>query len=130
MYRLRNILTALTLSLSASAALASPILLITHNMTDLESNAFVAGTIASRFPSKPHSDNKVSWVSVRMACFGHIVDGKCPALIKIGTNTASPIDLGTVIMDLNSGDITPKQLSAHGYTMLVTGPGETTLLQN
>lgn len=130
MNRLRNILTALTLSLGATTALASPTQLITHNTTDFESNAFVAGTIPSQHPSKPHSDNKVSWVSVRMACYGHIVNGKCPALIKIATNTASPIELGMVYMDLNTGDITPKQLSANGFSVIVSAPGETTILKD
>lgn len=130
MNRLRNLLTALTLSIGTTTALASPISLVTHNTTDFESNAYVAGTIPSRFPSKPHIDNKVSWVSVRMACVGHVVDGRCPALVKIATNTASPIDLGYVYMDLNTGDIIPKQLSANGFTVVVNGPGETTILKN
>lgn len=130
MNRLRNILTALTLSIGSTAALASPTQLITHNTTDFESNAFVAGTIPSQHPSKPHSDNKVSWVSVRMACVGHIVNGKCPALVKIATNTPSPIDIGMVYMDLNTGDITPKLLSANGFTLIVSGPGETTILKD
>jgi hypothetical protein len=127
---LNQFITAIALSSSATLALASPILLITHNTTDVESNAYVAGTIASQHPSKPHSDNKVSWVSVRMACFGHTVNGKCPALIKLATNTPNPIDIGTVTMDLNSGDIMPKQLSANGYTLIVNGPGETTLMKD
>lgn len=130
MNKLRNVLTVLTLSLGATAAFASPVQLITHNTTDFESNAFVAGTIASQHPSKPHSDNKVSWVSVRMACYGHIVNGKCPALIRMATNTASPIDLGMVYMDLNTGDITPKQLTANGFSVIVSGPGETTIVKN
>ena len=127
---LNQFITALALSSSTTLALASPMILITHNTTDVESNAYVAGTIASQHPCKPHSDNKVSWVSVRMACFGHTVNGKCPALIKLATNTPNPIDIGTVTMDLNSGDIMPKQLSANGYTLIVNGPGETTLMKD
>ncbi len=130
MNRLCKVLIAATFNFSATIALASPILLITHNNTDLESNAYVAGTIPSKFPSKAHSDNKVSWVSVKMACFGHLVNGRCPALIKVATNTAYPIDVGTVMMDLNTGDITPKQLTGNGYTLIVNGPGETTLIAN
>lgn len=130
MIRLQHLATAIVFSLSASAAMASPILLITHNTTDLESNAYVAGTIQSHYPSKPHNDNKVSWVSVKMACFGHTVDSKCPALIKMATNTPNPIEIGTVTMDLNTGDITPKQIIANGFTLMVNGPGETTLIKN
>ena len=128
MCRLQKLLIAATLSLTATAALASPMLLITHNTTDVESNAFIGGTVRSNHPTKAHSDNNVSWVSVRMACFGRTVEGKCPALIKMGTNTANPVDIGTVVMDLNTGDISPKQISGNGYTLIVNGPGETTLI--
>lgn len=127
---LHSLFTTIVLSVTATTTIASPILLITHNTTDLESNAYIAGTIRSQYPSKPHSDNKVSWVSVKMACYGHTIDLKCPALIKVGTNTANPVDLGMVTMDLNTGDITPKQLSANGFTLIVNGPGETTLLKD
>lgn len=130
MIRLRNLATAAVFYFTTTTVMASPILLITHNTTDSESNAFVAGTIESHYPSKAHSDNKVSWVSVKMACFGHTVDSKCPALIKMGTNTPNPVELGTVVMDLNTGDITPKQITANGYTLIVNGPGETTLIKN
>lgn len=130
MSRLHNLLIAATLSLTATTALASPIMLITHNTTDLESNAFVGGTVPSNHPTKPHSDNRVSWVSVKMACFGHTSGPMCPALIKVGTNTPNPITIGTVSMDLRTGDITPKQLRANGYTIIVNGPGETTLLKD
>lgn len=130
MKALHSLLTTIMLGVTATTTMASPILLVTHNTTDLESNAYIAGTIKSQYPSKPHSDNKVSWVSVKMACYGHTTDSKCPALIKMGTNTANPVDLGVVTMDLNTGDIMPKQLSANGFTLIVNGPGETTLLKN
>ena len=127
---LHRLLAAAVLSVTATTVLASPILLITHNTTDLESNAFIGGTVRSNYPSKAHSDNSVSWVSVKMACFGRIVNGKCPALIRMGTNTPNPVDIGTVSMDVNTGDITPKQITNNGYTLIVNGPGETTLIAN
>ena len=120
-------LSAVALSLFAITAMAAPKHLITHNTTDAESNAFVAGTIPSQHPTKAHSDGKVFWTAVKMACFGHTVDNKCAAVIKMATNTPNPITVGTVIMDVNSGEITPAQLSANGYTVTVNGPGETTI---
>ena len=45
----------------------------------------------------------------------------------MGTNTASPVLLGMVTLDLVSGLITPSQVSGNGYTLTVNGPGETTL---
>ncbi len=130
MSRLKNLVIAATLSMTATVTFASPAMLITHNTTHLDSNAFIAGTIPSNHPTRAQSDNKVAWVFVKMACFGHTIGTKCPALIKVGTNTATPVEIGTVMMDLNSGDITPKQLSANGYTLLVNGLGETTIFAN
>ena len=45
----------------------------------------------------------------------------------MASNTDTPIKIGTLAMDVDTGDITPKQLSANGYTITVNGPGETTL---
>ncbi len=129
MKSLRALLTAASLGL-ATTAISSPVVFITHNTTDFESNAYVAGTIKSHYPSKPHTDNKVSWVSIKMACFGHMTDSKCPAIIKMATNTANPIDIGLMTMDVNTGEISPKQISGNGFTIIVNGPGETTIVKN
>lgn len=130
MNHLLKLTSSLALILFAATVFAAPKHLITHNSTDVESNAFVAGTIPSQHPTKPHSDGKVFWTAVKLACFGHSIDGKCTALIKMATNTANPITIGTLTMDLYSGDITPLQLSENGYTITVNGPGETTLSKN
>lgn len=130
MPRLLRLLTILSCNLVATATFASPFFLITHNTTDSESNAYISGTIPSPHPSRPHSDNKVSWISVRMACFGHVVNNQCLALIKMDTNTSNPIEIGTVSLDLTTGDITPKQIRANGYTMTVNGVGESTITKD
>lgn len=123
-----KVASTLALALTTGLALAvPPKVLITHNLTDEESNAYVAGTIPSQHPTKAHSDNRVMWASVRMACFGHVVGGRCAALIKMATNTPKPISVGTVTIDLNTGDIQPKFIQANGYEMTVNGPAETTL---
>jgi len=114
---------------SAMAFAVPPRQLITHNTSDLDSNAYVAGTIPSQHPTKAHSDGKVLWASVRMACYGHVVNGKCPALIKVGANTDHPIELGMLYLDLTTGAITPSELHSNGYAMIVNGPAETTLYQ-
>ena len=131
MKRLTTYVAAGAFSLLTAAAIAAPKQLITHNTTDVESNAFVDGNIPSSHPTKAHSDGKIFWGEVQIACFGHLSpDRKCNALIVMASNTANPIALGTVSMDIDSGDITPKQLSANGYTLIVNGPGETTLSTN
>jgi hypothetical protein len=58
------------------------------------------------------------------------VNGQCAALIKMATNTANPIEIGTLQVDVNSGEITPHQLSTNGFTITVNGPGETTISKN
>ena len=124
--------TAVALGLVTVTAMATPPkYLITHNNTDVESNAYIAGSIASQHPTKAHSENKVFWTAVKLACFGHTVDNKCSALIKMATNTANPIEIGVLSLDLNTGDITPKQLSANGYTITANDqPGETTITKD
>lgn len=129
MNRFTHYAAALAVSLCSTAALAAPQYLITHNLTDVESNAFVAGN-ASPAPTKANSTNQVSWFIVKMACFGQTTEGKCPAVIKMATDTSSPIELGTVYLDLESGAVTPTRLSANGYTLTVNAPGETTLTKD
>jgi hypothetical protein len=113
--------------LSIPLAIANPSYLVTHNKTNVQSNAFVAGVIPSSVPTPPNGDSKVHWVLVRILCAGHTIQGRCSALIKMATNTRNPIPLGMVSMDIESGDIIPKQISANGYTLTVNGPGEVTL---
>lgn len=126
--RIIKVASAVLLTISTSIALAAPPkVLVTHNLTDVDSNAFIAGTIPSQHPTKAHSDNKVIWASVRVACYGHIVAGRCSAMIKMETNTATPVELGMVSINLANGDIEPKLLEANGYRMTVDGPAETTL---
>ncbi|PJD95711.1 MAG: hypothetical protein CK426_04065 [Legionella sp.] len=123
-------LSVLTLSLSTLIAFAAPTHLITHNNTNEESNAYIAGA-PSPYPTKAQSTRTVLWNLVRMACYGHTDNtGKCSAVIKMATNTPNPIELGVLSMNLSTGDITPKVLSANGYTFTVTAPGEATITKN
>ncbi|MCX7114883.1 MAG: hypothetical protein NTW08_03085 [Gammaproteobacteria bacterium] len=112
---------------------SAPAFLLTHNLTDSESNAYIVtrdgGAIPSIYPTKPHAVSKVYWNMVKLACHGHSVNNICSAIIKMNTNTASPIEIGVVTMDLATGEISPKQLSANGYTVTVNGLAETTLTQ-
>ena len=120
-------IAALGLSTFAAVALAAPANFVAHNNTDEESNAFIAGTIPSPTPTKPHSTNKTAWFVVKMACFGHMKGNRCPAVVKMATNTSQPIVVGELEMDLETGDISPKTLSGNGYTVIVNGPGEATI---
>ncbi|MGL5742896.1 MAG: hypothetical protein ACRCXC_10335 [Legionella sp.] len=121
--------SAVAFCFSAVTAFAAPSVLTTHNNTNVESNAFIAG-VPSIYPTAANTTRQVSWNLVKLACFGHTTDGKCPAIIKMATNTANPVDIGTVQLDLATGDITPKTLSNNGYTLIVNGPGEATVTKN
>lgn len=129
---MKPFLSALTTAaciLAGSIASASPAYLTTHNNTNVESNAFINGTIASPSPTKANSDHSVMWIVVRMSCYGHIQNGLCPATIKMATDTGTPIDLGNVTINVETGDILPKELHANGYHFIVNGPGEVTLTE-
>lgn len=117
---------ALSYSFIANAVPAS---LMTHNQTHVESNAYIDGVVKSPYPSAAMKDNRVAWLSVRIACTGHIVDNKCHALVKMATDTPNPIDLGWVEMDMLSGEITPQELHNNGYGLIVNGLGEVTLME-
>ena len=121
--------TALVLLVTTQVALANPSILLTHNLTGVESNAYSDGVVRSPYPSPAHADNRVAWISVRIACTGHIVNNKCKALVKMATNTPNPIDVGWLEMDMISGDISPKELHGNGYAVYVNGPAETTLIE-
>lgn len=128
MTRITHLFISTWLAIITSNALAiTPKKMITHNMTDVQSNAFVADVIPSTHPTAAHNDGSVDWISVRMACTGYTVNFKCSALIKMSTDTNNPIDLGTLTVDLRTGEITPTQLKNNGYTLTVNGPGETTI---
>ncbi len=128
MYHLKKTIIGITLGLAVTTAvMAAPKELITNNLTNVESNAFVSGTIPSQHPTKAHSVNKVMWAAVRLACIGH---NPCWAIIKMATDTANPVELGKVTIDLNTGMITPTQLSANGYSMVVNGPASITLSES
>ncbi|AHE66612.1 hypothetical protein [Legionella oakridgensis] len=121
---------AAALSLTTMAVFAVPSQLKTHNDTDFQSNAYVGPSldIASPHPTKAHSTNSVFWGVVQVICGKRT--GTCNALIKMKTDTASPVTIGQVTLNLDTGDITPKSLTANGFTITVIGPGETRITQD
>ena len=130
MNRILKGLAAAALCLGATAALASPVNMITHNFTPSESNAYVDGINPSPVPTLAWTTNTVNWAVVRMACYGHTSGGICHALIKMDTDTENPVDVGMVSVNIETGDINPKYLSGNGYTLVVNGPGEVTIVKN
>ena len=129
--------TVFCLGLSTSFALggfisAAPKALITRNTTEVESNAYVnvqgdTGLNPSVYPTHKNSVGSVAWYVVRGACNLYKVGNACKAEIRMATDTDHPISLGVVTLDLETGDITPKQLSKDGYTLTVNGLADCTL---
>lgn len=111
-------------ALCLSHAFAMPTQMVTHNKTNVQSNAYVGG-IPSIYPANPNSDTKTSWRLVRLACFGH--GDPCKAEVYMETNTNHAVSVGFMSMNLKTGDITPKKISNAGYCITVDGPGEVTL---
>ena len=130
MNRLIKTSTMLFLVLTASTVLAAPAVLITHNNTPYESNAYTLGVIPSKHPTPAYGRGEVPWSIVAWICASSGQPHICKALIKMETNTSHPVDLGWVTLNLDTGEITPKSLSQNGYTLVVNGPGETTLSKN
>lgn len=121
----------IVLGFASLTAVAGPSLLVVHNETDVESNAFLAGT-ASPMPTAPQTVARVPWFLVRLACLSQPTgeNGTCQAEIKMATNTPNPVSLGLISVDIDSGDILPKEMSSGGYHFTANGPGEITLTQD
>ncbi len=101
---LRN-LTAVALGFGLVAAHATPPQnFTTHNQTTVQSNAYIAG-IASPFPTNGGTTRQVLWNMIRLACFGHTDGDNCSAVVKMATDTPKPIEVGTLTMNLKTGDI-------------------------
>lgn len=127
MRNLIRVLSFVVFLIHLSYALAAPGFLLTHNLTDVESNAYIDGTIPSIYPTKAHSDSKVYWNMVKIACHGHTKGNICTALIKMATNSPNPIDVGYVNLDLTTGEINPKKITGNGYSIVINGLAETTI---
>ncbi|KTD25884.1 MULTISPECIES: hypothetical protein [Legionella] len=129
MNRMLKGLVATTLSLSATVVLAHPTDLIIRNTTDVEMNEYIDGIVPA-IPTPAKSVGTVPWTLIEMACYGYTLKGKCSALIKLATDTNKPFKLGTITIDMETGEISPQSITGpKGYKFKATGPGKATLIQ-
>ncbi|ARG99673.1 hypothetical protein [Legionella micdadei] len=127
MNRMLKGLVVTALGLSTTVALANPTNLVIRNTTKVEMNEYIDGIIPA-IPTPPESKGTVPWNLIRMACYGYTVNNKCSALIKLATDTNRPFNLGTITIDIETGEISPKSITGpKGYKFTVTGAGEATL---
>lgn len=128
--KIARVLLAGILVLGTTLALASPRSLITHNRTSFQSNAFTDGTIPSAYPTPKGQDGSVLWMLVRLACIGHTTNGQCSAVVKVATDTANPVDVAKLSMNLESGVITLLESYTTAYRVIIhSNPGEVTIAE-
>lgn len=126
MIRLLTSTITITISLFSTSILASPKAMIIHNIANKMTNAYVDGIPAPN-PAAPNTTARVAWFIVQAGCRNHKAEGICPAVIKMGIDSPAPITVGTLYVNLDSGEILPSQFTANGYTVNVNGPGEITV---
>lgn len=133
MKKVTKTLAVCAMALYAGLSLANfaPSLGIAHNKTaDMEANAFLGGTQPSPMPIAANSTLQVPWFLLMLGCSGHTDNNWCSALIKIGTNTSNPISMGDMKINLQTGEILPKEIHNSGYSIYVNGSGEVTLVKD
>lgn len=68
---------------------------------------------------------------MKLDCYGHTVNGKCPISIKMTTDTNKIIDIGSLNLDLfKCNESTQTKVSNNGYTLAVVGPCEIRVTKN
>lgn len=127
MLRYKTLVLGTLFAANTFAALptVAPKQLITHNLTNVWSEAYVNDLIRQeKHASRPNETNYVPWAEVTLACHGR----PCWAVVKMNTKGAM-VDLCRVDLDLRTGIITPEAKCAgnNGYALTVNGPGEVTL---
>lgn len=122
---------AMTLGLSSALAFAAPTHLITDNQTNFQSNAFINGTVQSPYPTPKMTKKKLLWSMVQLACSPYVDSQKqCSALIRMGTDTPNPVDVGWLKMNMSTGEITPTEVRHNGFIIKVIGAGEVVITED
>ncbi len=130
MQLLKKLLAVSATTLFIGSAIAAPSSMTTHNQTSHQSNAYIAGS-PSIYPVDAGKTKSISWYLVRLACWGHTdKDNNCDAEVFMETETNHKVSIGKMSMNLTTGDINPLGLDAHGYHLVVNGPGEVTITED
>lgn len=134
-FRIKTLAITAALAALSSQVIAAPQYMISENKTHAQSNSYIAGKFPSPYPTNPGQTKKLLWPLVKLACFGNTQTDPttqheiCTAEIHMETDKPNHKILGSMNMDLDTGDITPKTLSAHGYTLTVKGPGHVVITE-
>jgi len=113
------------LATASSIALAAPSELVVDNKTDYQARAYVHGI--SKNPAEAHSSMSLNWWALSMVC---AFQTECKAEVKVKTDTANPISLGNVSINLDTGVIDTSGLShAEGFNVSYVAPGHAVVTQ-
>lgn len=124
---IKKLILGSALTALSATAMAHPDDLITHNKTSGSVYATIGG-VRSNDPVAPNKTKYRKWFLVNMACFMSKKDNKCTATISVEKNNQESI-LGDMTIDLESGEITPTQISNDKYTLNVIDTAEVEVVE-
>ncbi len=125
---LKKILLGSTLIALTSSAFASPANLTTVNNSNHGKVYAKIGFYTSPEPVLPHQTRSRDWRSVQGLCGINGMPDKCSAEIIVkNDNNRREESLGTMTMDVKTGEITPGNLSSAHYNLVVTGTAHVTV---
>ena len=96
----------------------------TKNYTKYYSNVKIKNTWTP-FPTPPGNPQdpavrSVPWLGLKLLC--HRAEF-CTAELWMKTNTDNPVYIGEGVMNVNTGEITPKELVSNGFKLTSPEPG-------
>ncbi len=116
--------------LTCAQIFAAPSYYTTHNRSSSETQLSVSETRSYSFKTAAKSSTKIEWWLLQLACYGQTRPHQCKAVIQAETNSAHPVRIGMLTIDMKSGELFPKYNSNNGYTMSVIGAGEVHIYKN
>ncbi len=126
------LMTALAIGLGACLGVsqAAPHSLQLINATDHESDAAIHGALTGS-PIAANSVWSLDWASVVNTCHNttNEITDVCAAEIYAQTDSASPIDVGTLVIYLNTGTVTALNRDNTGYVLKPFGAGKAILMR-
>lgn len=111
----------------ATTAFAVPNNLVVVNDVGVQSNAFVRG-VATSSPIAAHTIASIPWTTVTNLCNDTMAaTNVCAIEIYAETDTATPVDVGTVVIYVDTGTLVALNRYNIPYQLQVTDAGRITL---
>lgn len=110
---------------SALHAAPPPVFNVVNNL-GVATESYIAGQMTSSTPA--NSTRSKTWGTIALKCTSHRLNPICPVTIMLAT--APKTVLGTLNINIISGEISPKVLSSNGYTMTLNEPATIVFTKN